>query len=124
MTKYKQTEVLGESYVRAFNINIDHELGKHPSVKFQEEVVVAFDDTAVRQFKGELKVALVDFNEEFPVLNPTTGEEIGNVARVQDAYVLLHSYYIHKAKQRDGNSVHNEDTVDYSDEALEVVENG
>jgi hypothetical protein len=122
MTKYKQTEVLGESYVRSFNINIDHQLGKYPSVIFQEETVVEFNDTTVKQFKGELKVPLVDFNEEFPILDPVTDKYTDKKATVQDAYILLHSYYIYKAKQRDG--IYDESTKEYSDVELEVVENG
>lgn len=101
MSKYKQTEVAGESYVRAMNTNIDHRLDQVPIVTFQEEKIVTLGNDVIHQYQGNLRVTVDNFDAEFPLVNPATGEDTGVMATAADVYAMLHSYYMFKATQRD-----------------------
>lgn len=103
MSNYKQTTVVGESWVRAYSVNIINPVEGNKTIHFQEEKAIMMDDGDVLTKRlGELSEQLTEENigTEFELLNPFTGEVIGTSTYGQ-AYSLIHSLYMHAAKKRD-----------------------
>lgn len=103
-TKYQNTAVTGESWLRAKRIVIDNPLNGIPSVKFVEERVVNLEGG--EQYFRDQGVLERQFTEgqmghEIPLLDPETGEPTGQAVTYGEAYNLLFSTYIHFADLRD-----------------------
>lgn len=101
---YKQTAVVGESWVRAHRVVIDNTYDKTPIIDFAEEEVTALaSGTVVKRELDHLVQMLPGeaMQTTFAVLDPLTSEATGEVATFMDVYVLLHSLYYHFANARD-----------------------
>ena len=102
MTDYKQTTINGTSWQRSWRVECENPLQGQRKITFHEEQVLNAGDQQIRTPAGSCSLP---FNEssagtEFDLLNPDTGEVIGTSTYAQ-AYVLLHSLYMHSAAERD-----------------------
>lgn len=105
MSNYRQKEILGESWIRAYQITISNHYNSTPSILFSEEELVVLNDHIVR---GQLNSSVGEYfrtdnaQTEFEVRNPETGESFNSTATYQDFVVLLYSLYRHLTDIRDG----------------------
>jgi len=103
MSNYKQTSVVGESWVRAYSININNLINQSKTVHFQEEkAIVTGDGDVLTKRVGEVSEQFTQAtaNTEFPLLDPETGQVVGT-AKYSEVYAILHSLYMHLAQKRD-----------------------
>jgi len=103
MSNYKQTSVVGESWVRAYSIIINNLINQPKTIHFQEEKAIVTDDGDVLTKRvGEVSEKFNDenANTEFDLLNPETGEVI-RTTTYSEVYAILHSLYMHLAVERD-----------------------
>lgn len=100
MPDYKETTLSGNSWQRCPQIVIDNPRGGVPSVRFDEEVVLAVNGEEIRRPAAGVVVAF-DPAKSFPLLDPTTGLPTGATATYADAYALLYSAYLAAALERD-----------------------
>ena len=102
MSKYKQTNITGESYVRANQITIHNQLGSAPNIVFTEEQVMNVGDEQIHRPVSNCSDSMSAENasEEFNLINPQTGDVIGT-STYQEFAVMLHSLYFHVAGKRD-----------------------
>lgn len=107
MSKYNETTVTGESWVRSNKIICTNEYEQSPTIYYQEEELFNFSDgKVVKNIYNPLTPATETFtidnaNTSFIVIDPLTELPTGNTATYQDLYVLIHSLYFHLAKERD-----------------------
>lgn len=111
MSKYVETPVTTNQYQRSHRIVIDNPYQGIPSIRFEEEAIIirpdgsVIHDTRVVQQPesgGGLSKQITDLAESFPVYDPRTQTRTGNMSTIQNAYVLIWSYYMHLALMRDG----------------------
>jgi hypothetical protein len=100
MADYKESEVTGVSWQRAYRITVENKLNTNPTMVFEEEAVVDVGDVVTTNHVGNVQG---EYNPEdtFPLLNPETGEPLGGSITQAEMYVMLYSVYIHLAAQRD-----------------------
>jgi hypothetical protein len=101
MSNYTESTVTGHAWRRCYQIVIDNRRGGVPTVRFDEETVVALDGSAeVRSPAGALTV---DFDPAREILlrDPQTGELTGETTTYGAAYALLYSAYLDAALERD-----------------------
>lgn len=105
MGKYKQSNVTGESWVRSHRIIIDNNRNTPPSIRFDEEEIVAMGDgKVVRVPKGtsvESVFTPIKATHTFPVIHPVTSEYMGFDASYMEVFALIYSLYWHLANERD-----------------------
>lgn len=106
MANYKESSIGGTTWVRSSDISIKNEFDGIPSILFKEEMIYSINNNLVKSSyqtpsaPGGLSASFTNPNQQFLLLNPDTGDEIG-VAKLADFRVMLHSLYIHLAKKRD-----------------------
>ena len=101
MPDYKEAAVTGTSWQRCCQIVIDNPRNAVPTVRFDEESVMAMSDgTEVRRTVGNLALPF-DPAKLIPLRDPATGELTGDVSSYGMAYVLLYSAYLAAATERD-----------------------
>lgn len=102
MNNYKQTSVIGESWVRAYHFSISNPQTGLKQINFQEEKVTVLDIGANSGRVGEVLDEFTETgtNTEFSLLDPVTGAVVGT-ANYDDLYNMLHSLYMHLAQKRD-----------------------
>ena len=101
MPDYKETSVAGHRWQRCNQIVIDNRRSATPSVRFDEEAVVALEGAAeVRTPAGVLTIDF-DPSREIPLRDPQTGEPTGAVMTYAEAYAVLYSAYLDAALERD-----------------------
>lgn len=96
---YKQTNATGSLWTRCRQISINNPLGQLTTVQFSEEEAVSIGDKTMTQ-PGRLINAAFNPASVFDLVNPDTGEVIGESSHMQ-VYVLLHSLWLSQAKQQD-----------------------
>ena len=101
MADYKESIIDGTTWQRCRQIVIDNPRGAVPSVRFDEEEVLALADG--REIKRSLGTLALPFNpaQEMPLRDPATGELTGAVTTYGAAYMLLYSAYMDAAESRD-----------------------
>lgn len=101
MPDYKQSALTGTTWQRCHQVVIDNPRGAIPSVRFDEEEMLALADG--REIKRALGSLALPFDpaREIPLRDPMTGELTGATASYGDAYVLLYSAYLAAAEARD-----------------------
>lgn len=101
MSDYKESTVGGITWQRCCQIVIDNTRGVVPSIRFDEEEVLALADG--REIKRSLGTLAMPFDpaQEIPLRNPVTGDLTGDVATYGMAYALLYSAYMAAAEARD-----------------------
>ena len=101
MPDYKETSVAGHSWRRCHQIVIDNRRSTVPTVRFDEETVVALDGAAeVRTPAGALTVEF-DPAREIALRDPQTGKPTGAVMTYAEVYAVLYSAYLDAALERD-----------------------
>lgn len=103
---YQQTEIAGDSWIRANRIIIENPYEGTPAATFMEERIINLPDNVITQSQGCIVEPFLseNFEKTFPLLHPQTGESVG-LASYQDVYILLSSLYLSIAKQRDEKNV-------------------
>lgn len=107
MSKYNETNVTGESWIRANKLICTNEYEQSPSIFYQEEELFNFSDgKVVKSPYTPLNPAGTYFTPEnanttFEIINPETEQPTGQTAEYKDLYVLIHSLYFHLTKERD-----------------------
>lgn len=106
MPDYKQTTINGTSWQRAWRVECENPLQGQRQITFHEETVANIGDSVMRTPAGSCSLPFDESNAgtEFDLLNPDTGGVIGTSTYAQ-AYVLLHSLYMHAAQLRDAAAV-------------------
>lgn len=101
MPDYKQSTIGGTAWQRCHQMVIDNPRGAIPSVRFDEEEMLALADG--REIKRPLGSLTLPFDpaRPIPLRDPATGELTGAAASYGDAYVLLYSAYLAAAEARD-----------------------
>lgn len=101
MPDYNESQVAGHVWQRAHQIVIDNVRGTPPTIRFDEERVVAFEDgTEIRNPLGSLVVPF-DPAKQVPLLNPLTGEPTSTSISHGEVYAIIYSAYIAAASERD-----------------------
>lgn len=100
MPDYKESALSGTSWQRCHQIVIDNPRTGAPSVRFDEEVVLALAGREIRTAAGALALPF-DPAQPIPLRDPATGALTGDVSSYGAAYVLLYSAYIAAAEARD-----------------------
>lgn len=102
MPNYKESVVVGDSWVRARRVVVENPIDETPAISFIEEQIINLPEQAITQSAGNVSEPFTPDNaqEQFSLLNPETGEVVGT-ATYQDVYVALHSLYYHVAAKRD-----------------------
>lgn len=100
MPNYKETTISGSSYIRAHRVIINNPYQGIPTISFQEEEVLNVNGQVIQQQKESVNESLTDPSASFPLVDPTTGDSLGEATYGQ-IYVLLHSLYLHLAAKRD-----------------------
>ena len=101
MTTYTESTVTGHAWRRCNQIVIDNRRGATPTVRFDEETVVALDGAT--EVRAPVDVLTIDFDpsREIPLRDPQTGEPTGAVMTYADVYAVLYSAYLDAALERD-----------------------
>ncbi len=99
---YKQSTVTGESWQRCLHIEINNPSGATPSIRFDEERRIALaDGTSIGTPAGAIHKDFTDPAAEFTLLNPETGEPVGQQITHGFVYAVLWSLYMALAAERD-----------------------
>ena len=103
MADYKQTTLAGTAYTRAVSVTVANPLTGVKAINFFEEQVVNLGAEVLMRPQGGFQEAFTteNANSEFEMLNPETGEPLGQTATYAQLYGMLHSLYLHLAVRRD-----------------------
>lgn len=121
MPNYKESEITGSQWTRAFRVVIENPYNKQSAIVFMEEKLFNTGDNIV---KLPLDSTLVEyFNQEskFKLLDPHTLEPIGIDMSHMDLYTVLNSLYMALANRRDNPPRNIEQTVDTSTSVLNNI---
>lgn len=104
MSNYLESAVTGQAWQRCCQIVIDNRRHITPSVRFEEEQVVALD--IGEEIRKPAAGITLDFDpaREIPLRDPATGELTGQSTTYADAYALLFSAYLAAALERDAKA--------------------
>jgi hypothetical protein len=105
MAKYKKGSVAGETWTRSFQVIINNEYGKMPTIRYDEEDMIQLGDGKVISNRQGDNITypfnLEEAGTSFRLKNPLTDEYVDAYATYQDVFVLMHSLYFHLADLRD-----------------------
>ena len=105
MSDYRETAVTGTAWQRCCQIVIDNPRQGVPTVRFDEESVLALaDGTEMRRPMGALAVPF-DPAKEIAMCNPATGALTGMTMNYAEVYAVLYSAYLAAALERDTPAV-------------------
>ena len=99
---YKEMNGQATKWRRACVVTISNPLNRTPTVAFQEQDVLSFDGehTVLPGQPGSVSTTF-DPAGSIALLNPETGEPLGQSLPQSTLYVALYSLYMHLAAQRD-----------------------
>jgi len=101
MSDYRESAVTGTTWQRCCQIVIDNPRQGVPTVRFDEESVLALTDgTEVRRPMGAMAVPF-DPAKEIALRNPATGALTGMSMNYAEVYAVLYSAYLAAALERD-----------------------
>ena len=100
MANYKSTEVVGEAYTRCYNITLNNYKNQVPTMTFNEEVWYNIPGFEMGKVSGSFETRY-DPVADIPLINPETGEDLGESVSQTQLQIILHSLYISEAKKRD-----------------------
>lgn len=113
---YKQTSLTGEAWQRCNHLEINNPSGGTPTIRFDEERrVVLSDGATLGTPAGAITKEFTDPATEFPLLNPATGEAVGQQLTHGFVYAALWSLYMALAAERDAAIVEEPPPVDFRD---------
>lgn len=113
MSKYNQTNIVGESWLRAKRIVIDNPYNAPKNVKFVEEKVFQLADKVLTEQSDVLNIKIAteeEMLESIDIIDPTTNEPTGQTITYQELYAIIFSAYLKQAKLRDEPPVVEETT--------------
>lgn len=101
MSIYTESTVTGHAWRRCHQIVIDNRRGGVPTVRFDEETVVALDGSA--EVRSPAGMVTIDFDpaRQIPLRDPQSGALTGGVMSYAEAYAVLYSAYLDAALERD-----------------------
>ena len=99
MPDYKETTSLTKTWRRASGVKIENSVGIIPRVEFTEEDATSQSGITQVTPAGFIRAEYTP-DETFDLLDPETGE-VQEVLTQAFVYKVLHSLYLHLAKQRD-----------------------
>ena len=97
---YKSNTETGEVYTRCFNVTVNNPLNSVPTVNMMEEAVFSIAGKTVTQ-PGRFLQKAFNPTETIDLVNPLTGEPIGQSITHQELYVMLFSLWLSTAKAHD-----------------------
>jgi hypothetical protein len=102
MADYKEQNVTGSSWLRAYSISIANPYRGQPSITFFEEKIIDTGDDFASKDVGSLSENFTaeDAQTVFNLVNPADGSAIGT-ATYQQVQLLLYGLYLHLANIRD-----------------------
>ena len=100
MPNYKESNVSGTSWQRAYMVQINNPYQQIPSIDFFEEEIISVGDKTIAHYTGEIKENFDDPSVTFDLINPIDGTVIGQ-SNYQQVYVILSSLYMALAAKRD-----------------------
>lgn len=120
--KYKQTEVSGETWVRASRIVIDNPLDQLKTISFVEDTCIQVPGKVMSEYNGVLQLQVDESNmqDAFPLINPFTGALAGTTITYGEVYAIIYSLYLNKAKERDQAMIDAEVAMQAEAERLEA----
>lgn len=100
MPNYRETAASGTQWQRCAAIVITNPYGGTPSIRMDEETIAMMGGEKFIKSVGCIES---QFNpaEIIPLINPETGEALGQTMTFMEMYVALHSLYLAKATARD-----------------------
>lgn len=101
MSNYAETTVTGQVWQRCCQIVIDNPRGRTPTVRFEEERIVALDNGDEMRRPAAGITQNFDPAREVPLRDPRTGELTGDSVSYAQVYAILYSAYIAAATERD-----------------------
>ena len=104
MANYQETEVTGTVYVRSNQIIVANPLEGVRAISYMEEQVINLSDgEQIVRSAGGFQEPFTPENAGtvFPLVNPQTGEPLGQDMTYTGLYVALYSLYMFLAKRRD-----------------------
>jgi len=109
MPNYKEQTITGESWQRCQQVVVENHRGAAPSVRFDEERVVALaGGEESRKPLGSL-VMSYDPNAAIELRDPETGDLTGQTVTQGEVYQILYSAYMNAALARDAAAQPTED---------------
>nr|QMP83775.1 MAG: hypothetical protein [Caudoviricetes sp.] len=105
MADYKETDVSGVAWQRAYQILILNPLGELPTVRYDEEQVINLNDEQIKQPVNTLGYT-VDPLGIIELRDPVTLELTGETIPVALVHQALFSDYINRAQTRDAEKDH------------------
>lgn len=100
MADYKETTVNGTAWQRAQMIIISNHLGQIPTVTYQEEAILVFEDGEIQKPLGQLSYQL-DPTGVIELRDVATMELTGETIPVALVHQALFSDYLNRAYERD-----------------------
>ena len=100
MANYKQTSATAETYIRSYRVVIENQKGSMPSATFLEEELVTINGVE-RKTPVDQTTIYFEPAATFPLINPLTGDLLGETATHLDLQILLYSLYMDAALKRD-----------------------
>ena len=103
MSNYRESSASGTSHVRAHTVVFNNN-EQYKSAEFHEEKVIVMEDgDVIRKRTGAINEAFTVENSvnEFPVIDPISGQDTGTTASYGQVYALLYSLYLELAVNRD-----------------------
>lgn len=102
MANYNETNVTGTTWQRCHKIEIRNPNGGSKSAIFFEEEITSLENGRVIQEPiTNIQEQFSDPMKTIELLNPETGDQLGNTVTYQDVYVILYSLYMQLAAARD-----------------------
>jgi len=115
---YRKSEIAGSEWTRCLHVECDNPYidpdnpnGQTPKIRFDEERRLQLaGGTNIGVPAGSVTEEFTDPSILFPLLDPATGELLGQDASYGALYAMLFSLYMHLAHRRDaGNAVPQDD---------------
>lgn len=109
MSNYNETSITGQAWTRCTRIVIENPLNGVPAATFIEERAINADGEVTTRPLGNIVQPFLaeetdgvsaNLDETFDLVNPATGEVVGQ-ATIADVYAMLWSAYRHVAAKRD-----------------------
>lgn len=101
MPDYHESTLSGQAWQRCQQIVIDNSRGAVPTVRFDEERVLALDDgSEIRRPLGSLTLDY-EPGRVIPLRDPLSGETTGASLSMGEVYRVLYSAYLDAALARD-----------------------
>lgn len=101
MSNYRQSQISGESWIRAKRVILENPLGGVPEAHFVEEKVISVDGETIKQaMPPTLSSKMTDPATSFPLLNPVDDTQVGTIT-YEYLYIAVYSLHRYLASLRD-----------------------